>query len=462
MKTAIEVAGLSIAAGGRPLVRDVSLTLPQGGLLVVLGETGSGKTLLAEAVMGTLAPELAVTGRICIDGIEVGRLDTGSRRALWGRRIAMLPQEPWSALDPTMPALGQIAEVHALVRGRPWRESRDRARTALRALGLAEADGRYPFQLSGGMAQRVAIAATHAGGAPVLLADEPTKGLDADRRDEVADLLLAEVESGTSVLVITHDIGLARRLGGEMIVMLDGEIVERGTTSAVLTAPRHDYTRLLLACDPASWPAPPASTAGPAVIAAHGLGKRLGGRTLFVGLDLTLGAGEILGVTGPSGCGKTSLGNLLLGLLAPDAGSVARPGDAARHRYQKIYQDPVAAFAPSVRLRIAIDDVVRRHGVAAGVAPALLDRLRIGAGLLDRRPDQVSGGELQRIALARALLVNPVFLFADEATSRLDPVTQKQVMDLLREIALERGLALLLVTHDRDLARGMAARRIAL
>lgn len=460
--TGIEATGLTVAAGDKLLVRNVDLAFGPGQVLVVLGETGSGKTLVAELIMGTLPPELSASGRVAIDGVDVTRLDPSARRQLWGRRIAMLPQEPWTALDPTMRALGQVEEVHAFIHGDAWTDARGKAQTQLGRLGLADASAKYPFQLSGGMNQRVAITATHATGAPILIADEPTKGLDSTLRDEVAAMLLAEAASGTAVLVITHDIVLARKLGGDVMVMLEGDIVERGRTEMVLQHPRHDYTRLLLAADPATWQPPQAPAAHDPVAGVAKLTKSFGDRKVLSGIDLEIGRGEIVAVTGPSGCGKTTLGNLVLGLLEPDAGTVRRRPGVSPHRFQKIYQDPVAAFPPQARLGTVLADVANRHGVGAEYLASLLDRLKLVAELLDRRPDQVSGGELQRIALARVLLIDPVLLFADEATSRLDPVTQKQVMDLLREIVAERNLALLLVTHDRDLARGMASRHLVL
>ncbi len=444
---------------GRRLVRDASFSLDSGSIIIVLGESGSGKSLLAQAVMGNLPADLTCRGRVRLMGEEVSELNGYARRALWGRRIGMLPQEPWIALNPLMRADAQVAEVHALVRGAKWQEARSQALAALRRLGLGGVERRLPFRLSGGMAQRVALAATEAGGTPILIADEPTKGLDADRREDVAALLRAQADAGAAVMVITHDIGLAERLGGNMLVMLEAEIVERGATATVLSAPQHSYTRRLLAADPARWP--PAARAasgideGEDVLVAADLTKCLGGCVLFDGIDLRIRAGRIAAATGPSGCGKTTLGNMLLGLIDPDGGRVSR-AKAAPHRFQKIWQDPVAAFAPSATLGAALDDVAHRHRLDAEVAKTLLARMRIDPGLLVRLPSQVSGGELQRIALARALMVDPVFLFADEATSRLDPVTQREVMELLRDSVAERGLAMLMVTHDQDLAHSIA------
>lgn len=457
MKAALDVEGISVTTReGRRLVADASFSVEPGGILVILGESGSGKSLLAQAIMGNLPHGLEASGKVVIAGERVDHLDASARRALWGRRIGLLPQEPWTALNPLMASEAQVAEVHALVRGRPWAEARGAARAALQRLGLAGVERRLPFRLSGGMAQRVALAATEAGATPVLIADEPTKGLDADRRDDAARLLIAQAEAGAAVLVITHDIALARMLGSQVLVMLEAEIVERGRTDDVLSRPHHAYTRRFVAADPAGWtPAAPSST-GESVVEAISLGKALGGRSLFDDFNLSLRPGEIVAATGPSGCGKTTLGNVLLGLVAPDRGFVKRSNGVARHRFQKIWQDPVAAFAPRTTLRTALADVAARHGLETGLADHLLARMRVPQDLLQRRPDQVSGGELQRIALARALMVDPLFLFADEATSRLDPVTQQEVMLLLRESVAERGLAVLMVTHDRDIARGMA------
>ncbi len=361
-----------------------------------------------------------------------------------------------------MPAEEQVAEVHAIVRGRPWREARSLARGALQRLGLAGAERRLPFRLSGGMAQRVALAVTEAGGAGILIADEPTKGLDADRRDEVAALLKGQAIAGAAVIVITHDVALARTLGGQALIMLDAKVVEAGATDEVLSNPKQAYTKRFLAADPAGWRLSMRSSKGHAVIEGLGLAKSLGGRRLLANLDVALGAGEIVAASGPSGCGKTTLGNLLLGLLAADTGTVRRAAGIAPHRFQKLYQDPIAAFAPHASLRTALDDVIRRHRLSWTKADSLLDRMRVSPDLTQRRPGEVSGGELQRIALARALLVDPVFLFADEATSRLDPITQQEVMELVRGLVTERDLAVLLVTHDHALAAGMASRIVAL
>ncbi len=332
----------------------------------------------------------------------------------------------------------------------------------LTEVGLGDRAQAYPHELSGGMCQRAAIAVTHAAGASLLIADEPTKGLDAALRDSVVERLRQEVDQGRLLLTITHDIEVAAALDGMIGVMLDGALVEFGPAAEVLERPRHDYARTLIAADPARWTAPALPPAGEAVASARGLSKRFGERTLFDGLDISVRRGEIVAIVGPSGCGKTTIGNILLGLVTPDRGEVQRAPDIAQIRFQKLYQDPPAAFAPHQALRQSLGDLLKLHGLPWSRAEAGMQRFGLGQDLLDRRPNEVSGGELQRFAILRALLLDPVFLFADEATSRLDPVSQKQVFRVLVEAVRESGLGLLMVTHEAALAEKVASRILRL
>ncbi len=460
--TALLIEDVSVTGPQGRIVHPTSIALAPGVPLALLGETGSGKSLLLQAVMGTLPAALSAAGSARLDGIDLLRLPPQERRALWGRRIAMLPQEPWTALDPLMRASAQVAEVARFLDAAPWSEARRRAGEALAALGLARDEARYPFQLSGGMCQRVALAATRIAGAGLLLADEPTKGLDAPLRDEVGALLRGEAATGRGVLAVTHDIVLARALGGDVAVMLEGRIIEHGPAAEILAAPRHAYTRRLLAAEPAAWaPWPPAAPGAP-LVEARGLAKRFGAHAVLAGIDVALRAGERIALLGPSGSGKSTLGNILLGLLRPDAGMLRHAPGLGAPRVQKLYQDPIAAFAPRRTLRHGIEALVARHRIDPALVPRWLAALRLDPALLARLPSEVSGGELQRIVLMRAMLCAPRLLFADEPTSRLDPVTQQEVMERLREALAETGAALLLVTHDPDIAMRVADRRIDL
>lgn len=461
----LELDGLAVidTASGTRLVKNASLGLAAGGALTLLGESGSGKSLLAHAIMGTLAPGLRAEGGMRIGEYRRDAADQRSGHALWGRAVALLPQEPWLALDPTMRVRQQVAETHELVAGLPQAAAREAALRDLARLDLRHAASLYPHQISGGMAQRVAFLATHAAGARLLIVDEPTKGLDADRRADMVTMLRAAQAGGMAVLCITHDVWLARALDGRVAVMLDGAIVEQGESQAVLAQPAHAYTRALLAADPASWPARQAAAAPGAIVATvDKVAKAFGQRLLFAGVSAQIRQGEIVAITGESGAGKTTFGKLLLGLLQPDAGTLTRGAGLPRTAFQKLYQDPAAAFAPTITLETALRDVVQLHGLAWEAVPPLLARLRLGNHLLARLPSQVSGGELQRFALARVLLLQPALIFADEPTSRLDPVTQQETLSLLLDTASASGCAVLLVTHDEQIARAVAQRRINL
>ena len=461
----LAVEGLCVQATGptsQTLLKDVSFTLHPGEVLILLGESGAGKSLLAQAVMGNLPTALTASGRITLNGKTSAADTPPARRAAWGRLLTLLPQEPSLALDPLMRLAPQLAEVHRLVRGLPHRASQTVALQALQAIGLPHAAQQYPWQLSGGMAQRAAAAVAQAGGARIVLADEPTKGLDAHWRDHTIDLLQQVQQAGGCAVVITHDLRVAQALGGRLIVLRAGEVVEQGDTHQVLANPQHPFTRQLLEANPAHWHQRPVRAVGQRVLSTRGVQKSFGERVLFSHIDLRMHAGQTLVVQGPSGSGKSTLGNVLLGLLPPDQGRVTRAPGLDPTAFQKLYQDPVASFAPQRRLGDALRDAARLHGCPWLTVQHRLARLGVAESLLLRRPAEVSGGELQRLALARVLVAQPALLFADEPTSRLDPLSQQQAMGVLLNAVDETGCALVLVTHDEDLARAAGGQQLRL
>ncbi|WP_205473640.1 ABC transporter ATP-binding protein [Nocardioides sp. SYSU D00038] len=453
---------------GTTLLAEVDdLRLVAGRALTIVGESGSGKSVLAHALMGTLPGELSATGSMSIGRTRFDLAETAGRRHLWGRQLALLPQEPALALDPTMRVRAQVAEGASSWRPRDPRSLR-LADERLSRLGLAHAGAAYPHTLSGGMAQRVAHAAATIGGARILIVDEPSKGLDRHSLDQLADLLEAHLAGGGLLLTITHDLELARRLGGSVLVMREATVVESGPAEQVLTTPGHAYTQALVAAEPSRWTYPwmrdvaAPDPAGEPLITARGISKSYGSDPLFHDFSLEVRAGERWALTGPSGVGKTTLGNALLRLTPVDHGSVSHGAAAAGGRLQKLYQDPALSFPPRVPLEVALRDVVRRHGAGASRLRALLEEVGLPYEILQRRPSQVSGGELQRIAIVRAMLPRPALVFADEATSRLDLATQATTMDSLMSEVTEYGCALLLVTHNQDLARAVAHRQVRL
>ncbi|RPH45655.1 MAG: ABC transporter ATP-binding protein [Burkholderiales bacterium] len=458
----VSVEGLRVSAGDRTLLRDVSVSLQAGDALVVLGESGAGKSLFAQAMMGTLPAGLRASGEIRLAGVPSAVSDVAARRAVWGRGIALLPQEPEQALDPLVTLGGQARRLRMRLGHEPPDQARQRVNAALDAIGLHGTAERYPWQLSGGMAQRATTMLALTGGAPVLIADEPTKGLDSVWRDHVVGLLRDLRAAGGCVIVVTHDLRVARALAGQLLVLQSGEVVERGATLEVLEQPSHPFTRRLLDADPSRWCRYPEPMRGAPLLDARDLAKRFGDRTVFAGVSFELKAGDRLAVLGPSGVGKSTLGDMALGLVSPDEGRVVRHVGPRMGTFQKLYQDPVGSFAPARRLLDTLRDVATLHGLAWAVIERLLGSLGIDGAMLERRPAQVSGGELQRIALARALAVGPAVLFADEPTSRLDPVTQQRAMSELMAAVIERGIGLLFVTHDDDIAAVVGTRILRL
>jgi peptide/nickel transport system ATP-binding protein len=457
MKFALGVDNLRIASAAESLIGPVFLALKQGENLSLIGESGSGKSLLAKALFGVLPDNLRASGWIEIDGQSFSAEDATARRALWGRRIALLPQEPWLALDPTMRTLTQLSETHAYVGGRSPAQSQVDAVRDLTEAGIANAAGAYPHMLSGGMAQRVAFAISRAGHAPLLIVDEPTKGLDAILRDRLLQQLRAITARGGSTLTITHDIGIAQVLGGTVAVMLDGAVIEHGPADEVLNTPSHPYTKRLLAAAPSAWARRPThipSNAGP-ILSATGVGKCFGERKLFGGIDLAIRPGDRIAITGPSGSGKTTFGNILLGLVLSYEGKVVRDRGVSGTDFQKLYQDPGSSFAPHVSIHQSLTDLVALHRLNWKDVSRLMARLALDEHLLSRKPHQISSGELQRFAAIRILLMKPKLIFADEPTSRLDPISQKATFEVLCDVIDESGSALLLVTHDPDIAHAL-------
>jgi len=496
--TLLDVRGLRVAFGGKDVVRGIDFSIARGEKLALVGESGSGKTVTALSLL-RLAMNAHCSGSAMFSqgAARVDLLSMPERQlqAIRGQDIAMIFQEPMTALNPLFTVGEQIAEVVQLKQGLGRSQCAAAAVELLASTGIAEAArraGAYPHQLSGGQRQRAMIAMALACKPALLLADEPTTALDVTVRGQILDLL-ADLQraNGMAVLMITHDLNLVRRFADRVAVMEAGDIVEQGPVATVFAQPKHAYTRRLIDSRPARQliEVDPLDTRAqtPLLQARHvrvSYPTRLPGMRGWFGkgsfvavkdASFTLVAGQTLGVIGESGSGKSTLALAALGLqpfkgeLQVDGQAWGRDGPAdkeLRRTMQVVFQDPFSSLSPRMTVEEIVGEGLRVH--AADLGPAerqtqVLDALaevglseRQFPNLLGRYPHEFSGGQRQRLAIARALIVKPRLLVLDEPTSALDVTIQKQVLDLLQRLQRERGLSYLLITHDVDVIRAMA------
>ncbi len=495
----LDVRGLTVSFGGKPVVRGIDFSIAAGEKLALVGESGSGKTVSALALL-RLVQGAQLGGQAMLAGRGEGepardllQLPEREMLGLRGADIAMIFQEPMTALNPLFTIGDQVAEVLELKQGLSRRQAWTEAVALLAATGIPEPAQRaqsFPHQLSGGQRQRAMIAMALACRPRLLLADEPTTALDVSLRGQILDLLSdLQRQTGMAVLLITHDLNLVRRFADRVAVMEQGHLVEQGPVGDMLAWPQHPYTQRLVASRPRREVDDTALAPGTAsVLQARSLavaypvplpglrgwfGK---GEFLAVqGADLRVMPGRTLGVVGESGSGKSTLALAALGLL-PHRGELALGQDrwgrsraadrALRQRVQVVFQDPFSSLSPRMTveeivgegLRVhepALDAEGRRERVRAALAEVGLDEARF-PGLLGRYPHEFSGGQRQRLAIARALVVQPKLLVLDEPTSALDVTIQQQVLALLQRLQREKGLSYLLITHDVDVVRAMA------
>ncbi|MBG9386969.1 ABC transporter ATP-binding protein [Caenimonas aquaedulcis] len=493
----LEVNNLRVAFAGKEVVHGVSFTIAPGEKLALVGESGSGKTVTALSLLG-LVQNADVTGTAQFTGLEGGAardlvaMPEREQRAIRGREIAMIFQEPMTALNPLFPIGDQIAEVLQLKEGLTKREAWDAAVEALRATGIPEPERRamaYPHQLSGGQRQRAMIAMALSGRPRLLLADEPTTALDVTLRSQILDLLGdVQKQNGMSMLLITHDLNLVRKFADRVAVMENGYLVEQGPVDEIFANPQHPYTRKLIDSRPERDVVEGDAPAGAPVMDAKGLQVaypvslpgvkgwfRKGEFVAVKNAGFAIPAGRTLGVVGESGSGKSTLAMAALGLI-PHRGELGVVGrqwgpDAAankaiRRLVQVVFQDPFSSLSPRMTVEEIVGEGLLVHepglkidGRRERVLQALHD---VGLtesqfpGLLQRYPHEFSGGQRQRLAIARALIVGPQLLVLDEPTSALDVTIQKQVLKLLQRLQREKGLSYLLITHDVDVIRAMA------
>jgi microcin C transport system ATP-binding protein len=486
----IENLSVSFGHGEREIqaVRNVSLDIGQGETVALVGESGSGKSVTALSVMQLLPYQIAhhPSGSIRLRDQELMGAPDSELHAIRGDRIAMIFQEPMTSLNPLHTIERQVGEIMMVHKGLDRAQARTRIIELLTQVGLPEVESRlkdYPHQLSGGQRQRVMIAMALANDPDLLIADEPTTALDVTIQAQILKLLRdLQQERGMSMLLITHDLGIVRKVADRVCVMTGGEIVEAGKTEDIFEHPAHPYTRHLLAAEPKGHPAKLQDDA-PEIMAAddlkvwfpvkRGVLRRTVGHIKAVdGVTLRIHEGHTVGVVGESGSGKTTLAMGLLRLQS-STGAIRFRGQnidqrgwkelrPSRREMQIVFQDPYGSLSPRMSIGEIIEEGLQVHGGAGNYRER---RVLIGDALTevglepemqDRYPHEFSGGQRQRIAIARAMVLKPKFLVLDEPTSALDMSVQAQIVDLLRDLQQRHRLAYLFISHDLKVVRALA------
>jgi microcin C transport system ATP-binding protein len=494
----LSVRDLSVAfhSGGRDLlaVDRVSFEIGKGETLALVGESGSGKSVTALSIMKLLPYPAArhPSGAIVFKGRDLMPLSERGMRRVRGDDITIVFQEPMTSLNPLHTIEKQIGEILLLHRGLTGAAARARTIEVLTQVGIPDPQSRlasYPHQLSGGQRQRVMIAMALANEPDLLIADEPTTALDVTVQAQIIELLQdIQKRLGMSLLFITHDLGIVRKIARRVCVMKEGKIVEQGAVERVFAAPAHPYTRALLAAEPKPDPAPPQPRA-PIVLQTENLKvwfpikrgvlrKVVGHIKAVDGVSLEIRKGETLGVVGESGSGKTTLGLALLRLVSSE-GPIVFLGNQIqglrfkqmrpfRHDMQIVFQDPYGSLSP----RLSVAEIIK-EGLTVH-QPAMTERERderVARALSDvgldpatrfRFPHEFSGGQRQRIAVARAIVLEPTFVVLDEPTSALDMLIQAQMVDLLRDLQKRRNLTYLFISHDLRVVAALASRLLVM
>lgn len=493
----LELKDLRIAFGGQAVVHGVNLSIQAGERVALVGESGSGKSVTALSVL-RLLESAELSGQVLWQGRDLLKQTPAEMQRIRGDDIAMIFQEPMTALNPLMTVGAQISEVLQLKKLLLRRDADARAVHLLSETGIDDPErrfGAYPHQLSGGQRQRAMMAMALASEPKLLLADEPTTALDASLRLQMLQLLAdLQQKTGMAVLLITHDLALVRHFAHRVAVMEKGHLVEQGTLSDVFSHPQHPYTQKLLDSRPGRDGLAEVPVNEGLLLQAKGLQVRYpmavsGFRgwfrkhhfTALHGADFCIAPGTTLGVMGESGSGKSSLAQAVLGLI-PFGGELSfgdrtwqgAPGrdKSLRQRVQVVFQDPYGSLSPRMTVGEIVSEGLRLHQpqlsetdietrVVATLAEVGLTTVDF-ADLLNRYPHAFSGGQRQRIALARALVVEPQLLVLDEPTSALDVTVQKQILKLLQSLQKKRNIAYLFITHDIDVLRAMAHRVMVL
>ncbi|MEO8242189.1 MAG: ABC transporter ATP-binding protein [bacterium] len=487
--TVLEVKGLNVRfhqeGAETHAVRDVSFTVGKGETMALVGESGSGKSVTAMSTVKLLPDSAVVSGSVLYQGREMLGASENELRKVRGNDISFIFQEPMTSLNPLHNIEKQITESLALHQGLSGSAARARVLELLLKVGIRDAESRltaYPHQLSGGQRQRVMIAMALANSPELLIADEPTTALDVTIQAQILELL-AELKrsEGLSLLFITHDLTIVRRIADRVCVMQGGEIVEQGMTADIFNNPQHPYTRNLLAAEAKGLPAPVPEAAPVVLETEHlrvwfpitrGFLRTTVGHVKAVNdTNLSVRAGETLGVVGESGSGKTTLALAIL-RLTPFTGKVlfmgrdlntfsARALRGIRRDIQVVFQDPFGSLSPRMTAEAIIAEGLGVHGLEPGrnrrdMVAGIMAEVGLDPDTMGRYPHEFSGGQKQRIAIARAMILRPKLVVLDEPTSALDMTVQVQIVDLLRDLQVKYGLAYVFISHDLRVVRALS------
>jgi peptide/nickel transport system ATP-binding protein len=490
---AVGITGLEVTfatdGGDVAAVQGVTLDVRAGEVLAIVGESGSGKTVTAKTILGLLPETAVATGAVLLSGRNVLEVSPSAMRAMRGRDVAMVFQEPSTALNPVYTVGWQIIEglrAHGRIKRA---EARRRAIDILRRVGIPEPEKRvdyYPHQFSGGQKQRVVIAMALVLNPSVIVADEPTTALDVTVQAEILDLLRdLRDEFGTAIVLITHNMGVVADLADRVAVMYLGEVVEQASAAELFAAPQDDYTRRLLGSVPRlesrGAQVQRAEADRDVVVRATGLEIEYPGRLgrsgfrAVKGVDFSIARGEVLGLVGESGSGKTTIGRAIAGLTPVTGGSLDVLGIEMNGVHERdfkpkraeigfVFQDPASSFNPLLTIAECVAEPLIVHGRAGDARAArrrvdeLLEAVQLPKAFGDRYPHELSGGQRQRASLARSLALEPALLIADEPTSALDVSVQARVLELFRELQTDLGFAALFISHDLAVVNMLADR----
>ncbi|OED01237.1 MULTISPECIES: ABC transporter ATP-binding protein [unclassified Rhizobium] len=479
----IEALNVSFTTYGRTrqVLRDISLTVAAGERVALIGETGSGKSVTAKAIIGTLPKNAAInSGVISVAGRDVLKMQRREREALKGTAFSLIMQDPLSSFNPVFKIGTHLDDVMRFADKRDGirsskAERRTRISAVLRRVQLADAErvmNAYPSELSGGMRQRVLIGLALLHQPKLLIADEPGTALDVTTQDEILNLInQLVIEENMALLMITHNLGVVRKVADRVVVMHHGDIVEAGPCREILTAPHQSYTKALLDAVPPLYGERVTdlsqSDRAP-IVRVEGLNKIYGRKPGFHAVrdvNLTLRQGEIFGLAGESGSGKTSVARIIMDLSRPTSGSVTIDAPApgrGRRLTQIVYQNPGTSLNPKRNVQQTLALPLRSIGMDGPAREArmkqLMDLVRLPQSYLAKYPHELSGGQKQRVAIARALAAEPKILILDEPTAALDVSVQKTVIELLLQLREELGLTYLMISHDLSLMRNFCSR----